>query len=123
MDDLAGKAVLMTGGSSGIGYAMAAALLNAGARVAIISRRDPSDWRMPLPAHWNAKTDLIRADLANECSILSALGPWLDLNGSALDALITSAVDYASPSRHVLAETSLAEWDKLFAVNARGTFL
>ena len=109
--DLVDKTILITGGSSGIGHAMAVALTAAGARVAIVSRRSPVDWDDgPLP-HWNADANLICADLSDERLALQALGRWLKHNGNRLDALVTSAVDYGSLSRHAFSKTTAAEWN------------
>jgi NAD(P)-dependent dehydrogenase (short-subunit alcohol dehydrogenase family) len=50
---LAGRRVLITGGSSGIGHAMADALLGEGAEVGIVSRRRPEDWEEGPPEDWD----------------------------------------------------------------------
>jgi cyclitol oxidoreductase len=120
--ELSGKIVLITGGSSGIGHAMASALATAGCRVTIVSRRPPEQWEEGVPHGWDAD-DWIRADLADGILASKALDQWLDKNGDNLDAVVTSAVDYASAARHPFEETTLEEWNALFNANARGAFL
>jgi NAD(P)-dependent dehydrogenase (short-subunit alcohol dehydrogenase family) len=121
--DLIGKTILITGGSSGIGHAMAAALIAAGGRVAIVSRRNPNHWDDgPLP-DWDPEADLICADVSDTRLAEQAVARWLDKNGGGLDTLVVSAVDYGSACRHSFSETTTAEWDALFNVNVRGVFL
>jgi NAD(P)-dependent dehydrogenase (short-subunit alcohol dehydrogenase family) len=121
--NLSDKTILLTGGSSGIGHAMAVGLAAEGARVAIVSRRPPGQWEEAAPHGWNPGTDWIRADLAEGVHAVQALEQWLSTHGNRLDAVVTCAVDYASPSRHPFEETTMEEWDALFDVNARGVFL
>jgi cyclitol oxidoreductase len=121
--DLSDKTILLTGGSSGIGHAMAVGLAAGGARVAIVSRRPPGQWEEAAPHGWNPSTDWIHADLADGVHAVQALEQWLSMHGNRLDAVVACAVDYASPSRHHFEETTMEEWDTLFDVNARGVFV
>ena len=104
-------AVLVTGGSGGIGGAMAAAAAGTGRRVGVLSRRRPpvGDW--------------VEADLADAAGSTAAIHAWLAGLAEPLDALLLSAVSYGHGPRHPVAETSLAEWDEVLAVNLRGQFV
>jgi NAD(P)-dependent dehydrogenase (short-subunit alcohol dehydrogenase family) len=102
---------------------MAVGLAARGARVAIVSRRPPAQWEEAPPRGWDADADWIRTDLASGVAAAEALDHWLAAHGARLDAVVTSAVDYASPSRHRFEASTIEEWDTLFDVNARGVFL
>jgi NAD(P)-dependent dehydrogenase (short-subunit alcohol dehydrogenase family) len=106
-----GGAVLVTGGSSGIGAAMAATAAGTGRRVGVLSRRRPplGDW--------------VPADLTDAVGTTAAVRAWVRGLAEPLDGLVLSAVSYGHGRRHPVAETSLAEWDEVLAVNLRGQFL
>lgn len=106
-------AFLVTGGSSGIGAAMAGALLHSGRRVGIVSRSEP---RLGHCADW------LRADLADAQATAASLTAWTRAIDDAVDGLILSAVDYGIAPRHPLVASDLAEFDRLWAVNLRSQF-
>lgn len=67
LPDLAGRAVLVTGGTKGIGHAIAEAFLTAGADVAVCGRNEPE--RLPTSARRRAEfvaADVREADQATE---------------------------------------------------------
>ena len=82
--DLAGRHALVTGGSSGIGAAISAALLQQGARVAIL------DLQPPPPELANA--NYLRCDLRDPDAIATvvslAMADWLVKLALALVALV-----------------------------------
>ena len=104
-------AVLVTGGSSGIGAAMAATVAATGRRVGILSRRPPSagDW--------------VKADLTDASRTTTAIRRWVDGLDRPVDGLILSAVSYGRGGRHPVARTPLAEWDEVLAVNLRAQYV
>ena len=113
-----GKIVLITGGSRGIGEAIAAAFVEAGAKVYICSRSESAcasaaarlaqkGFCVALPA--DLSTDAGRRQLAAE----------LARREDKLDVLINNAgVIWAAP----LAEYPEAGWDKVFDLNVKGLF-
>jgi NAD(P)-dependent dehydrogenase (short-subunit alcohol dehydrogenase family) len=109
--DLAGRHAIVTGGSSGIGAAIAAALLQQGARVAIL------DLQPPPPELANA--NYLRCDLRDPDAIATVVSLAMAEWGS-FDILVNNA---ARDDRHTLAEVDSAMWDELMAVNLRSAFM
>lgn len=118
---LEGKVALVTGASRGIGEAIAVAFARAGADVAVSARKLTALERvaqrvqatgrrcLPVAAH-NARTEDLRAMVDR---VTGELGP--------VDVLVNNA-----GTNPVFAPIALVEedaWDKIFAVNLRGTFL
>ena len=119
---LIGKKILMTGGSSGIGWDIAQTLVRSGAEVTIISRRNPLSWERGPIEGWNPKDQLIKADLKKTSSLTKKLEKWLKQNSGQIDVVIQSAITYGTGSRHPLLSTSLKEWEDIFTTNTRGQF-
>lgn len=112
---LAGKVALVTGGLSGIGRAIARGFVEAGATVIV------ADLSVPEGAVDSCDTgEAHRCDVADEASV-KALAEALSARHEGLDILVNCA---GMPQKPVpLAEASVAEWDRLFAVNARSVFV
>jgi gluconate 5-dehydrogenase len=114
---LAGRVAVVTGGSSGIGEGMAAALAGAGAAVVLIAR-DAERLRsavkgLPGQASW------VSADLADRASVERAA----DEAGAAFgapDVLVNCAGVNLRPP---LGSLSAADWDLTMAVNLTAPFL
>ena len=112
---------IVTGGSSGIGAALASVMIEEGWEVGVVSRRHPSEWphRPPPPgdsAGW------IETDLGGLEAAVGAVTRWVADKGGVLDALVHAAVSYGEGPRHTFDETTIEEWDELFSVNARAQF-
>ena len=105
-----GRTVLVTGAASGIGFEMAAAFLAEGATVyaADISVAGCPDGTHPVPL-----------DVTDEAAVRDVVGRVLTDTGR-LDVLCNNAGigSTADPLT-----CTVEEWDRVFAVNARGTFL
>jgi NAD(P)-dependent dehydrogenase (short-subunit alcohol dehydrogenase family) len=118
--DLTGKVALITGGSRGLGRAMALAFARAGADVVIASR----------------KRDACEAAAAEICALgrralpyACHVGQWGQLDGlveaayrhfGKVDVLVNNAG--MSPLYPSLVEVSETLWDKVLAVNLKGPF-
>ncbi|MGH2478652.1 MAG: SDR family NAD(P)-dependent oxidoreductase, partial [Ktedonobacteraceae bacterium] len=101
---LADRNIIVTGGSSGIGCAMAEALVHAQANVAIISRRSPEQWEHQLPASWQAD-HWIAGDFNQPELLIKNTEKWLAEHWSGeVDGIIHSAVSYGFGSRHTFLE-------------------
>jgi glucose 1-dehydrogenase len=128
MPGLKGKGVLVTGGTSGIGQAIAVRFAQYGANIAINYLRQPdeaSDTEQQVQACVNqvheegVREVLVQGDVSREEDVVGMVGQAVsDLGG--LDVLINNAG--IQISRHS-DELSSADFDKVLAVNLRGAFL
>jgi len=118
--DFTGKSVLITGGSRGLGRAMALAFAERGASVAIASRKIDA---------CRALADAIIARGGRAIAIACHVGKWGDVERAAeetfaafgaIDVLINNAG--MSPLADSSAATSEELYDKVMAVNCKGPF-
>ncbi len=118
---LAGQRALVTGGASGIGRAISIALVAEGAAVAIVDLADPAKSAATAAAieQTGGRAFALRADVADEAQVLALFAEALPRLGG-LDILVNCAgILFEKP----LLDTSVADFDRLIAVNLRGTFL
>jgi 3-oxoacyl-[acyl-carrier protein] reductase len=117
---LAGKSVLVTGASRGIGRAIAVACGRAGAAVIVNYRSDDASASAAVGEieAAGAHAIAIKADIADRQAV-AGLFDGAERAFGALDVLIANAAQYA---RAPISETSEADFDAVFRVNARGTF-
>jgi 3-oxoacyl-[acyl-carrier protein] reductase len=118
---LAGQRALVTGGASGIGRAISIALVAEGAAVAIVDLADPAKSAATAAAieQTGGRAFALRADVADEAQVLALFAEALPRLGG-LDILVNCAgILFEKP----LLDTSVVDFDRLIAVNLRGTFL
>jgi 3-oxoacyl-[acyl-carrier protein] reductase len=113
--NLKGATVMVSGGSNGIGLAIAKTLVHAGARVAITGRDEKR-----LAAAANAiGAHPIRADVAREADVLRSYQEVFQAFGH-LDVLVNNAgFGVMKP----LVEMDLASFSQVFATNVTGAML
>src|SRR5689334_21473921 len=120
MKDLKGKVALVTGGSRGIGRAIALALAERGADVAIdyLKSRDAAEEVCGLIRQFGVRTNSYQADVAvceqvdqMIAGVINELGPISILVN---DAGITRDKSFVKMTRQM--------WDEVMAVNLGGTF-
>ena len=128
MPGLKGKGVLVTGGTSGIGQAIAVRFAQYGANVAINYLRQPdeaSDTEQQVQAcvnqvqHEGVRDVLVQGDVSREEDVERMVSQAVSELGG-LDVLINTAG--IQISRHS-DELSSDDFDKVLAVNIRGAFL
>jgi NAD(P)-dependent dehydrogenase (short-subunit alcohol dehydrogenase family) len=118
--DLTGRVAVVTGGTRGLGRAIAGAFSQAGADVVVVSRK--------AEACEKAAAEL-RADGGNAVGRPCHVGQWEELTTLAdeihrqfgrIDVLVNNAG--ISPTYGRLSDVSEELWDKVFAVNLKGPF-
>lgn len=113
--DWNGKKVLVTGGSEGIGKAIAAAFRERGADVAITGRRADALERTAVEIGAQA----IRADVSVEADVLRTMEEFLARHGR-IDALVNNAgFGYFAP----LVEMDTERFEAVFATNVTGAMM
>src|SRR3954452_19072823 len=125
---LRGKNVLVTGGSSGIGQAIAVRFAEYGANVAINYLRRPDeahDTEEQVHAcaakveQMGVRDVLVGGDVSNEDDVVRMVGEAAEGLGG-LDILVNNAGIQISRPSH---ELSSADFDRVLAVNLRGSFM
>jgi 2-dehydro-3-deoxy-D-gluconate 5-dehydrogenase len=113
--DLTGRRALVTGGGGGLGRAMAAALVDAGATVAVLGRSESVE---VAAIDLGASAVAIRADLADRTALRRGFDDAVEvLNG--IDILVTSH-GIGRPSDAV--DHELTDWDAVIETNLTSTF-
>jgi NAD(P)-dependent dehydrogenase (short-subunit alcohol dehydrogenase family) len=115
-----GRIAIVTGAGSGIGRAVALALLGAGYSVALAGRRLEALQQTAAQADAGARASVIPADVTDEASVAALFAEVVKKFGR-LDLLFNNAGKDA-PGLPV-DELSLAQWNEVVAVNLTGAFL
>ncbi len=116
---LQGKVALVTGGSRGIGRAIALALAEQGARVAFCHPDDAQAHDTLAELQKLTEAESLPADVSDEAQVEGMFDAVMSRFGR-IDILVNNAgILRESP----IAETKIAEFDRVIAVNLRGTFL
>jgi 3-oxoacyl-[acyl-carrier protein] reductase len=118
---LEGKAALVTGGSRGIGAAIALRLASEGALVGLTYHSSPekANGVVKAIAAAGGKAVAIKADTANAEAVRGAVAKVVESFGG-LDILVNNAGVLAIAS---IEQFSLEDFDRMIAVNVRGLFL
>ncbi len=120
MESFDGKVALITGGSKGIGYGVAEALLNLNMRVAITSRSEESaiDAAKKLTQLGRGKVLGLFADVRDYSSQQEAVNVILEKWGQ-IDVLVANAgVGHFGP----IEDLSIEHWNKTIDTNLSGVF-
>ena len=111
---LKGKTALVTGGRGGIGRAICARFLREGARVFAADLSAGGSLQ-----DGDTAQDFLQIDVTSEASVIAAF-EHVAAEAGCLDILVNAA---GIEIEKTIEETSLDEWNNIFAVNVTGTFL
>lgn len=126
-ETLAGRTILMSGGSRGIGLAIAVRAAKDGANVALIAKTDQPDPRLPGTIHTAAeeitaaggKVLPIVGDIRHEDQVEAAVAETIDRFGG-IDIVVNNA---SAINLSNIGSLPLKRYDLMLDINARGTFL
>ncbi len=121
MDSLRGKSVIVTGGTAGIGRAIALAFASKGARVAIFGQNEKrgAEVVQEMQAlNLNASPLFLTVDVSQKASVDLAVKKTLDAFQN-VDILINNA---GITRDQLLMKMSEEEWDQVFAVNMKSCY-
>jgi 3-oxoacyl-[acyl-carrier protein] reductase len=119
MRGLAGRRVLISGGSSGIGLAAAGRFLAEGSRV-FIAGLDAAEVDAAVTGlRRHGEIAGVAGDVSDEADVARIVGAALESLGG-LDVLINNA---GTSRRSAFLDIAAGEWDRIIAVNLRGMFL
>ena len=116
--DFSGKHAVITGGAAGIGEACARRLLSGGAKVSIWDRDEQA--LAAVREKFGAHAQGVKVDVSDEQSVMDAVKATLAF-GHQIDILVNSA-GITGPNTTVI-EYPVEEWNRVFDINVRGTFL
>ncbi len=118
---LDGKHAIVTGGSRGIGAAVATELVRRGAKVTIMGRSAETLTRKAEELRGNAGVTVAveECDVSVESSVRAAFGNAVATLGPAY-VLVNNA---GIAQSRMFSETSLAMWNEILGINLTGTFL
>jgi citronellol/citronellal dehydrogenase len=125
--NLAGRTVLMSGGSRGIGLAIALRVAGDGANVALIAKTDEPDPRLPGTIH-TAAAEIEQAggaalpivgDIRYEEQVEAAVAATVERFG-AIDIVVNNASAIAIQG---IADLPIKRYDLMLDINPRGTFV
>ena len=109
---LDGRVALVTGGTRGLGWAIAALFAAQGARGLLVDRAEAVGVAEPLPGF-----ETFAGDVTEEAAVAAAVAAAVERHGR-LDIVVANA-GIVPPWRET-AGLDLAEWDRVMAVNVRG---
>ena len=107
---LDGRIAVVTGGTGGIGKAICARLHKEGASVIALDLAPPPD---------NAVFETIAMDVTQEEAVRTAIEE-VGIRHGQIDILVNAA---GIEIEKTIEDTSLEEWNRIFAINVTGTFL
>lgn len=121
--DIQDKTVLVTGGATGIGRAIALKLASHGANIAInySKSRDEAEETLSLVEGFGARGLVYRADVSDERSVVE-MCEAVKARFGRIDVLVNNAGTTVFIPLHELDQLLEEHWDRMLAVNVKGMF-
>ena len=116
--DLKDRSVFITGGGSGIGAALTEGFLRQGAKVAFVQRSDATGFCDRMERDTGLRPLFLPCDITDISALEAALADAAESHGP-VTVLVNNAAD---DTRHTIADTGVADWDRSIAVNLRPHF-
>lgn len=121
MGMLEGKVSIVTGGTSGIGQAVAVAFAKAGAKVVLCGRReDAGQETVRMIRDAGGEGTFMRADVSKSADVENLVARTVELHGRLDVAFNNAGIGEGTPK---LADLSEADYERNFDTNVRSTFL
>jgi NAD(P)-dependent dehydrogenase (short-subunit alcohol dehydrogenase family) len=118
---LKGKVAIVTGGARGIGKAYALRLSEEGARIVVADILDASSIAREIEAR-GGEALALHTDVSDEKSVAAMVESTIVRFGT-IDILVNNAAIFADVKKRAIHEMPVEEWDRMMAINLRGTFL
>jgi NAD(P)-dependent dehydrogenase (short-subunit alcohol dehydrogenase family) len=116
--DFTGRTALVTGAAGAIGKGIEAGFLAAGAKVFVTDYAQPAV--DAAAAELGGGCRGLAADVTDEAAVVRAVGAAKAALGGRVDILVNVA---GIVGQGKVEDLTVADWDRMFAVNCRGTFL
>ncbi|MDX3894640.1 MAG: 3-oxoacyl-ACP reductase family protein [Pusillimonas sp.] len=117
---LAGRVAIVTGAAQGIGQAYALALGKEGAKVCVSDVADPSETVQKI-VEAGGEAIGSRSDVTDQASVDAMVAATMEAFGR-VDILINNAALFTTLKMQEFTDIADAEWDRVMAVNVRGTW-
>ncbi|WP_101551966.1 MULTISPECIES: SDR family oxidoreductase [Anaerotruncus] len=117
--DVNGKRAIVTGGSRGLGGAMAVGLMEHGCKVAVVAASPQTAERVAAFARPGWEYGCVAADLSRQEERERAFRESLELLDGRVDLLVNAA---GIQRKHPCAEFPLPDWQEVLEVNLTATF-
>jgi NAD(P)-dependent dehydrogenase (short-subunit alcohol dehydrogenase family) len=118
---LKGKVAVVTGGARGLGREYALRLFEEGARVVVADILDAAPVMDEIKRR-GGEALALQTDVSDEQSVNEMARKTIEAFGS-IDVLVNNASVFADIPRISFFDVSVKDWDKIMAVNVKGTFL
>ena len=118
--DLTGRVAVVTGGTRGLGRAIAGAFSQAGADVVVVSRKAEACEKVAAELRAGGGNAVGRPCHVGHWDDVTTLADGLHREFGRIDVLVNNAG--ISPTYARLSDVSEELWDKVFAVNLKGAF-